>query len=289
MACIWPACVGLSSDQVALVIKAAVWCKMAYTPNACLADPSYNDATTHQDANGDAVCIVFKPECTQGTSAMLVVAVRGTHTFGDVISDLEVLQVPLDERHPHIYVHAGFAKQAQVLSTLAGPRILAHLASGGKVLCAGHSLGAGVASIMAANYGLSFPGHVSFIGYGTPRQGNAAFAEVLATPSLVSSAICVRNHRDPVCSSIPPMCFPFEYHHAGRELCIGEDPFPDIPDLVYVRDHDIAAYIADLTTADVTCRKPVATNNHTVQKNFAIVAALIVLVPCLMRIGTLGS
>lgn len=236
-----------------MVVRAATWCELAYSPASC----SFPGVTAYDCAECDAVCICFDVE-----DKLLVVAVRGTHTFEDALCDLEVLQVPLsssrggelEKQHEqgqvqeHPMVHFGFKKQAMALTKLVGHRTLAHLSSGGRILFTGHSLGAGVASIMAGSCGIEFPNQVSFIGYGTPRQGNQAFAKLIADRSIISSAIRVKNHRDPVCASIPSLCFACKYVHAGMEISIGKDPFPDIPDPLCTADHMIDAYIKSLSS-----------------------------------------
>lgn len=211
----WPP--NLTSLQRDQIVQGATWSQQAYT---------LSDADC---ASCDASCRLFSPPMSQGS---LVIAVRGTHTLLDALCDLEVNQVPLDDDTDQAMVHAGFHRQFIGLRSIIDKRVMDHLRTGGTLMCTGHSLGAGVASLFAGYYGRRFPGHgqASFCGYGTPRSGNAAFAALVEQST--SMAVCVRNQRDPVCSSIPPLAC---YRHAGDEVNIGHDPSPDVPDVLCIR------------------------------------------------------
>lgn len=218
----WP--VEFTGVEKAMVVQGAKWSQVAYSMSDV-------DATAC-----DAHCRLF-----QDGDDTLVIAVRGTTSVVDAMCDIEVNMTPLSDGSD-MMVHAGFHRQFLALKDGMDARVTGHLQRGGHLMCTGHSLGAGVASLFAVFYATAFPGkQVSFCGYGTPRSGNAAFARAMATDTRL--AVCVRNNRDPVCASIPPVA---SYCHVGREITIGWDPFPDVPDLTRVRDHDIALYVSHL-------------------------------------------
>lgn len=173
----------------------------------------------------------------------LVLAVRGTTSAMDMLCDVQVLQTSL-ESIPEAFVHDGFNDQFKALSSIMNARIIEHLLAGGQLVCTGHSLGAGVAALFAVSYAVRFPGKVSYFGYGSPRQGNAVFRKLMSSKTAL--AIIVKNNRDPVCASIPAVGLLSRYAHAGSLMLIGEDPCPNLPDLLHVQDHDIARYIENL-------------------------------------------
>lgn len=238
MSCHWPA--NLSQEQRKLVIDCAKWSRMAYSDGKQKVndEPVLLNVTYIDCKECDAQSMIF-----DHSDGSLVIAVRGTNSAQDMLCDVRVVQTRLEDI-PDVLVHKGFNIQFKALSSLMNKRIMKHLIAGGKLVCTGHSLGAGVAALFAVSYGIRFPGHVSYFGFGSPRQGNSVFSQLMA--SQTSLAIIVKNLRDPVCASIPALCLPLQYEHAGTPLLIGSDPSPDLPDLLHIGDHDIIRYIENL-------------------------------------------
>lgn len=237
--CHWPA--SLSQEQRRRVVDCARWSKMAY------ANPSEMASTVQPDCvrniayiscdEGDAQSIIF-----DHSDGSLVIAVRGTNSIEDMLCDIRVVQTLLEDI-PDALVHSGFNQQFKALSKAMNARIMKHLVGGGNLVCTGHSLGAGVAALFAVSYGIRFPDKVSYFGFGSPRQGNTVFGQLMM--SQTSLAVTVKNLRDPVCDSVPALCLPSKYAHAGLRLSIGKDPTPGI-DILHIADHDISGYIANL-------------------------------------------
>lgn len=235
--CHWPAT--LSQAQRARVIECAKWSQMAYSSSKTVTEASNMSNVTCINCEGcDAQSMIFN-----SSADTLVLAVRGTDSAKDMLCDIRVVQT-LFEDIPDVFVHEGFNLQFKALSSVVNSRIMHHLVAGGLFVCTGHSLGAGVAALFAVSYGIRFPGLVSYFGYGSPRQGNAVFSQLMA--SQTSLAIIVKNVRDPVCASIPATCLLSQYEHAGLPLLIGNDPSPEFPDILHIADHDIAKYIENL-------------------------------------------
>lgn len=229
----WPA--ELSPAQRRDVVSCARWSRLAYT---AVPESSKTLNVTRVVCDGcDAHCFVFEEDGT------LVITVRGTASAEDMLCDVRVVQSLLEDI-PDVLVHAGFNLQFKALSRIVNQRVIAHLVRGGKLICTGHSLGAGVAALFAVSYGIRFPQKVSYYGFGSPRQGNVVFMELMR--STTSLAVIVKNLRDPVCACIPAICLPQRYEHAGLPVLIGRDPDPELPDLLYVGDHDIAKYVQNL-------------------------------------------
>lgn len=238
----WPA--GFTSTQRQDVVRAAKWSRMAYSHDNS-DSPGLTHVTQTKCTQCDADCITFGAD-----DDTLVVAVRGTDSPGDMLCDVQLSQTLLDhERMPDVLVHTGFHTQFRALLSVVDQRVTQHLQGGGKLVCTGHSLGAGVAALFAVWYGVRFPAHVSYFGFGSPRQGNYKFANLMQSSTV--TAIMVKNHRDPVCSSILPTRLLMNYGHAGLLISIGKDLFPDVPNLLFIQDHDIQLYVENLEAVDV--------------------------------------
>ncbi|KAL0017792.1 hypothetical protein WJX77_006574 [Trebouxia sp. C0004] len=177
--------------------------------------------------------------------APLVLACRGTSSIADAMIDVSVQLVPFSfaDGKPDggVAVHRGFYEQFKGILPKVDDLYKGHLAGGGMLMCTGHSLGSSVAALAALYYGAQYPKQVSYIGFGTPRVGNAAFAKKF--DAVVLDRTRVANGRDPV-NKIPP---PLGYTHVGSEEHIGRsDPYPSIPALTDLPDHDISHYILEL-------------------------------------------
>lgn len=221
------------------MIQCATWSQMAYSDKPVGQTPELTKMTYLTCEGCDAQGIIF--DVTDGGA--LVLAVRGTTSAMDMLCDVQVLQTLFDGM-PDVFVHDGFNDQFKALNGITDTRITEHLLAGGQFVCTGHSLGAGVAALFAVSYAVRFPGKVSYFGYGSPRQGNAVFSQLMSSRTLL--AIIVKNQRDPVCASIPAVRLPSRYSHAGTLMMIGTDPSPGLPDPSHIRDHDIARYIQNL-------------------------------------------
>lgn len=245
----WPQ--SLSGRQRQTVLDCAKWSQMAYLDTV----PASSDMTSVTQVaceDCDAQCLVFDAK------NVLIVAVRGTTSAEDMLCDVRVVQTLLDDI-PDVLVHRGFNVQCRAIVKVIDERVVGHLRTGGELICTGHSLGAGVAALIAVSYAVKYPGQVSYFGYGSPRQGNKVFMQLMQ--STTSLAIVVKNLRDPVCASIPAICMPSRYEHAGLHIAIGTDPTPHVPNIVFIQDHDIAGYVENLQ-ATVTKSQTQSTNNN---------------------------
>ncbi len=125
-----------------------------------------------------------------------VIAFRGTESDKpeDLLADLMVKQVTW--RHPGL-VHAGFEEAfAKVIDPI---RTALDETGGGSLLITGHSLGAAVATLVAADLRERRPALITF---GSPRVGNADFARLLDRVTVARFVDCCD-----VVARIPPEAF----------------------------------------------------------------------------------
>ena len=85
-----------------------------------------------------------------------------------------------------------------------------------EVAVVGHSLGGGIAMFDAMSLRLRLPSNIGvrFIGYGTPRVGNKAWADFVDT-QLPGNVTRINNWKDPI-PIVPPMFI--GYHHPSGEI-----------------------------------------------------------------------
>ena len=221
------------------ILECAKWAQMAYSDTAWASVPGVE---RFSDPDTDCQCFVVPPE---GDGPSFVVF-RGTSSLQDAVDDARVRLQPFMAGQT-ARVHAGFWRQAH--SVVDDVRqCLSH--NGGEVRCTGHSLGAAAAMlcacVLAADYQDEPERPVSFVGFGTPRAGDAEWKRLFE--SLVTRAVRVKNGRDPVCG-VPEG---FGYVHAGSEEHVGRaDPHPDLPSIANLADHDMTTgYVKNCTTDD---------------------------------------
>lgn len=196
----------------------------------------------------------FKPEATfenkttdtQGAFGLtnqnaFVIAFRGSEETGvqDWITDLKFIRqvYPYQESNNRkVKVHYGFIEayksvREEVLDAVKKSNM-------DKIICTGHSLGGALASLCALDVQYNTPKNVRCFTYGSPKVGNAAFAE--------SYNRRVKNtYRIVTKGDIVPMFPPLGYHHVGtlHELDYSE---PDANLLDKVAAHFPHNYVRSL-------------------------------------------
>lgn len=255
----WPTT--LTALQRSMIVDASEWASMANWPRHDL-----QTGVMAVECQGcDAHCIMFEldPENAHAHST-LVIAIGVTRSLDEMPYDFKT-SCKLPGVTDSVRVHSTFHAQFLALDDVIGKWILKHVVSG-DVLFTGHGLGAPVAAIFAVSYGVKFTDKISYSGYGSPRPGNEAFADLMLCSTRL--AVFVKNHRDPVCSIIPASDLPMHYAHAGQVIQIGYDPTPDLPDPIFNADHNILNYIENLkcqafVTAGQTPRYGTSMQVHT--------------------------
>ncbi len=207
---------------------------------------------TAEGSDAQAYILRYQPPVTDGLGegpAMVLVA-RGTTSIRDWLCNAATFKTKFLFKNEtgleDVKVHSGFYRQFTGLFDTFDDEVTKHLAGGGKLICVGHSLGSAIACIASLYYATEYQKQVYYMGYGSPRCGNAAFA--LAFDKFVSFYARCKNGRDPVPACIPPI----SYSHVGYEIHNGPvDPYPDVPVLIDIPDHDIAGYVKALQNPDV--------------------------------------
>ena len=163
-----------------------------------------------------------------------VVAIPGTTDLAGWLDDLSIWP----RAFPTIGLyHEGFGRCGLALAAL----VLPNLPAGGRVVFAGHSLGAQLAQVLAAVYasvkGKAAPMRVVTVG--CPR---GAFMGNLTAGGLVRSgieAVSFRNFGDPVCE-VPPRLI---WKHNVSLTTLGDRFVENVPTTA---DHSVALYLSRL-------------------------------------------
>ncbi|MBY0407406.1 MAG: lipase family protein [Rickettsiales bacterium] len=156
-----------------------------------------------------------KAMVVQDAQGVVTVAFRGTLTREEMRDDLRAGLVDLPAGGAGVRVQAGFKKQLDEFL----PQVLAAIpADAREVTFTGHSLGGAEANIAAVQYRAEGgSAAVEVVTFGTPRTGNAAFAQAVRDVTD-GNVVRVVNNRDPVVSLVVGA----EYEHAGNPIVITE-------------------------------------------------------------------
>ncbi|KAI1422196.1 lipase [Xylaria sp. FL1777] len=155
---------------------------------------------------------------TDAKNQVIVLSIRGSHSIRNWITDFEFIQNDCSSLASGCLVHSGFAKAWDEVSSAALAAVKAAKAAnpGYKIVFTGHSLGAAVSSLGAAyarKQGLA----VDIINYGSPRVGNAAFANFVSSQAGVELRV---THLDDPVPRLPPIVF--NYAHTTPEYWLAD-------------------------------------------------------------------
>eukprot|EP00887_Chlorella_sp_A99_P002580 scaffold6.g2580.t1 len=157
--------------------------------------------------------------------------------------------------------HLGFLQQCLAVTSTANPDCnlgcaLARLSGGAaptRVICAGHSLGGAVATLVSVWAALQWPAaDVRCFSFGSPKVGNSKF--VRAYQTLVGMRVRVVNGADPVPNLPPDWALPrLRYRHVwpachlhGSELVLSLKSLRLFPS---IKDHQLLQYAKALASA----------------------------------------
>lgn len=133
----------------------------------------------------------------QPSTRTLYVAFRGTQTYADLWHDLDARLLPIDDAHPSIKCHAGIINKYESLRGELEVLVFRNSRKFDKIVCTGHSLGGGLATLAAPNLGKMLPTKkVECITFGSPRVGGKEFNRFYHT--FVDQSARIVNENDPV-------------------------------------------------------------------------------------------
>ncbi|KAL0946173.1 hypothetical protein HGRIS_012436 [Hohenbuehelia grisea] len=239
----------LSTSELSSFAPFTQFARAAYCPTsklqgwqcgeACNALPGFQPTLIGGDGNGVQIFFVgFWP--TQNT---VVVAHEGTDPtqLVSVLTDANILQDPLDTAlfpgvPSSVLVHDGFrnahALTAKQILAEVKKQLAAHNAN--KVTLVGHSLGGALAELDALFMTLNLPSSVAVkaVTFGTPRVGNAAFAQLI--DQRVPDFRRINNKKD-IVPIVPGRALNFAHPHGETHIlspgnavaCSGDDDATD--------------------------------------------------------------
>jgi len=176
----------------------------------------------------------------------VVVAFRGTTDLRNWITNLNVAH---NSPYPGVVnatVHTGFLEAYDGVKESVRSEVMSLISavSANRIVFTGHSLGAALATLTAADLAPSLKIPISMYNYGSPRVGNQVFSDYFT--KLVPNTIRVTNRKD-IVPHLPVQ--QMGYHHVQEEVWFdtathykicdttGEDPkcsnsvlVPDVPD-----------------------------------------------------------
>jgi len=170
--------------------------------NAALVRAGFSAAVPFGDAGADAQAFG-----TVGPDGSRYVAFRGTQAgkWRDLLSDLNAKLEPFAGETK---VHLGFLKAYRSLERQIGDWLAENAA--GPLIATGHSLGAAMATVMAAAHP-----EATLVTFGSPRVGNAAFAAGFAGRTVRRYVDCAD-----FVTTVPPELI--GYIHIGEPLYIDQ-------------------------------------------------------------------
>ncbi|KAI1351817.1 lipase [Xylaria sp. FL0043] len=155
---------------------------------------------------------------TDSTNQVIVASIRGSHSIRNWITDFEFIQDDCSDFVSGCLVHSGFAKAwGEISDAVLGAVQAAKAANPGyRIVFTGHSLGAAVSSLGAA-YARQAGLAVDIINYGSPRVGNAAFANFVSNQPGVEWRV---THLDDPVPRLPPIVL--NYAHTTPEYWLSD-------------------------------------------------------------------
>ncbi len=109
------------------------------------------------------------------STTQIIISVRGTASFQDAVQDAEAKQVDFKEGKGQ--VHLGFYEGFGFVKQKLDAYLKKHPQADKTFVVTGHSLGAAVATLIAAYLREKITSKVILYTYGSPRVGNKTFAD----------------------------------------------------------------------------------------------------------------
>lgn len=210
-----PPCDDATLDELRAAVPAAVWCYLESATAVELVSRQQGYALLFENGWGDGsavaqpgfICVAKRDPNNESAPKAAILAVRGTASVHDVATDVRAFPAPFPPPPQHdpadpecawtavsgTFAFAGMARAAQWLYDETAPALFALAAAGTDIILTGHSLGAGVASLLTVmlRNGLDERGlrnaRVKCYGFATPACVDRALAEQAV--GLVTSVV----------------------------------------------------------------------------------------------------
>jgi hypothetical protein len=213
--------------------------------------PIYYDGNPHEDAQA-YMWLIPKQR-------LVYICFRGTQSISDIKSDIDIRCKPMIINGTDLRVHCGFYAQLNSIKKQILADLSNHISDIDKIVITGHSLGAAIATIAAAEVHQAYSNkQIHCHTFGCPRVGDFKFATWY--DSNIKHNWRVFNEEDPV----PLIPLSFRFQHVKNGLCMDDDfipreckedypwylrPFASIGVLDFqdlIRDHNCVQYIERL-------------------------------------------
>eukprot|EP00756_Hemistasia_phaeocysticola_P054092 Hpha_TRINITY_DN30037_c0_g1::TRINITY_DN30037_c0_g1_i1::g.21656::m.21656/K13806/DAGL; sn1-specific diacylglycerol lipase len=155
---------------------------------AAMCDITPEDVVFHAGRGRGAVFQPARMVCRDDHAKEVVVALRGSMSTADILTDLSCESVECELEKGKALVHRGFLESARVISPDLETAIRGVIRPGDTVVLTGHSLGAAVAAMLCELWAAkkTFPGHrLRCFGFGAPCVFDRK-AALNATPRILS-------------------------------------------------------------------------------------------------------
>ena len=161
-------------------------------------------------------------------SDSLAIVFRGTESFRDVLTDLNMARVRMDlpgiSDNNRPKVHWGFLRQFRTIEDQVRIQINKYLEetdngnTNRQLIFSGHSLGGALSTLAAVQFGQEYPGlPIKCVTFGSPRVGNTTFVDYF--DKCVQESHRYVNEDDPV----PMGPTPLRFRHVKGGQWIEED------------------------------------------------------------------
>jgi hypothetical protein len=187
----------------------------------------------------------------EGYAPHIIVAARGSNSYADILEDLRAEMTPFkamvngqeEGLANNAWVHSGLFNQYIALEQLVTPHIyrLMEESPDAMLSCIGHSSGAGICCMLASVYSRLFPERVRFIGFGSPKIGDAQFRQFFQGGIPDKTQYQLIQNGDDIITKVMPGNV---YVHVCDLTHIGEvDLMPEVPLMTDMTDHFISEYV----------------------------------------------
>jgi hypothetical protein len=168
----------------------------------------------HHDVYTDIDCYTFK------TPTQTIIAYRGTESFKDILTDINIFREPLYVNDKYLgKVHGGTLRQFKSIEPEI-TEIVKNTPNDTEICITGHSLGSINSTIASIYYKTMYPDkNIYSANYGSPRVGNWYFSRLCRT-HLQNKLFRIINDDDPV-TLVPS---PLLYRHTGKCIWLNNNP-----------------------------------------------------------------